>query len=157
MEIRAKLNYFVIPAIALAAMALNRYFTSQGMVWYRTLHLPIFSPPGWFISTVWQIIYVLFTAAVMVVWNKFDRNLRFWFIISLFFLNIFLNIYWAYLFFYQQRIGAAAIEAMLLELTVLLLIFLLRPLSQMTSWFLVPYAAWVLFAFFLNVLIWLMN
>ncbi|MGB8366994.1 MAG: tryptophan-rich sensory protein [Candidatus Babeliales bacterium] len=157
MEVRVKINYFIISSIALIAMALNRYFASHGMIWYKAIKLPFFSPPGWLIGTVWQIIYVLFTAAVMVVWNKFDRNMQFWLIIILFFINIFLNIYWTYFFFYQQRIGAATIDAIVIEFVVLLLIFLLWPQSPMVSCFLVPYAAWLLFAIFLNSIIWYIN
>ncbi|HEB41700.1 MAG TPA: tryptophan-rich sensory protein [Candidatus Dependentiae bacterium] len=157
MEILVRISYFVIPIISLGIAALNHFFTSYGMSWYKTIALPSFTPPRWVIEIMWQLIYLLTTIAVIIVWNRFKRNMRFWLIMILFVINAFLNVYWHYLFFYQHQIGAAIIGSLFLQLTVLLLIFLLWPLSRMISWFLIPYAIWEFFAIFLTTVIWYMN
>ena len=157
MEILVRISYFIIPIISLAIAAINHFFTSYGMFWYKTIVLPSFIPPRWFIEIMWQIIYVLTTIAVLVVWNRFERNMRFWLAMIFFIINAFLNVYWRYSFFYQHQIGIAVIASLLLQLTVLLLIFLLWPLSRMTSWLLIPYAVWELFSIFLMSIIWYMN
>jgi hypothetical protein len=41
--------YVIIPLIVLGVALLGQYFTGQGMQRYATLHLPTFTPPGWFI------------------------------------------------------------------------------------------------------------
>jgi len=157
MEVLVRISYFVIPIISLTIAAINHFFTSYSMSWYKTIVLPPFTPPRWFIEIVWQIIYILTTMVVLVVWNRFERNLRFWLVMILFTVNAFLNIYWRYLFFYQHQIGMAVIESLLLQLTVLLLIFLLWPLSHMISLLLIPYAIWEFFAIFLMSMIWYLN
>ncbi len=101
MEILVRISYFVIPIISLSIASINHFFTSYGMVWYKTITLPSFTPPRWVIEIMWQLIYVLTTIAVVIVWNRFKRNIRFWLIMILFVINAFLNAYW------QDRTGDA--------------------------------------------------
>ncbi len=157
MEILVRISYFVIPIVALAMAAVNHFFISYGMVWYKTLVFPSFTPPRWFIEIMWQIIYVLTTISVVIVWNHFKRNMRFLLIMGLFLFNVAANVYWHYLFFYQQQIGLAVIESLFLQLSILLLIFLIWPVSRMIAWFLILYAVWELFAIFLTAVLWTMN
>ncbi|MGB8366995.1 MAG: tryptophan-rich sensory protein [Candidatus Babeliales bacterium] len=157
MEILVRISYFVIPIIALAITAINHFFVSYGMVWYKELVFPSFTPPRWFIEIMWQIIYVLTTISVVIVWNHFKRNMRFLLIMALFLFNAAANVYWHYLFFYQKEIGMAIIESLFLQLTVLLLIFLIWPVSRLIAWFFILYAAWEFFAIFWTIIIWVMN
>ena len=157
MKLLIKPNYLVIPGIAVLMMTLGRLITSYGMPWYRTINLPFFTPSGFVIGLVWQIIYILTTTAVLLVWNRCQRNVRFWTIISLFTINAALNVYWSYLFFYQHTIFFALIDAIFLEITVLALLFLLWPLSHLIALLLAPYVCWVAFAIVLNAVIWFIN
>jgi len=154
---KININYFIIPAITIATSFIGSYFTMCGMSWYKTISLPRFTPSGFFISFMWRFIYILSTISVLIVWNTFEHDFKFWVIIGLFVANAFLNAYWPYLFFYKHMIGAAIIEAALLGITVYALITLIWPVSWLAAILLFPYGIWVAFATFLNTVIWIMN
>lgn len=154
---KLKLNYLVIPLIAVFVSVFGSWLTDTGMDWYKTISLPEFTPPGSFIGIVWTIIFILTTISVLVVWNKFERNKIFWIIVVLFLANAFLNVFWSFLFFNQHLIGWSLIEMNILNLTTILLIIFIWPKSKFASVLLMPYAGWVAFATYLAYNIWLLN
>lgn len=154
---KISINYFIIPVITVITGLIGSYFTMRGMSWYKTINLPGFTPSGFFISFMWRVIYILTAISALMVWNTFEHNFKFWVIISLFAANAFLNAYWSYLFFYHHMIGTAIIDAALLGVTVFALIALIWPISWLAALLLFPYAGWVTFATFLNIVIWFMN
>ena len=144
-----KLNYFVIPAIAVATSWLGSWFTTQGMGWYETLVTPAWTPPGSVIGIIWTIIYILTAICALVFWNTAKRDKRFWWVISLFLLNAVLNAGWTYLYFYEQLIAAGIVEMLFLEATVIGLIVLIAKNKKKLSYLLYPYAIWVAIATYL--------
>lgn len=153
-----KINYLLIPLFAIAVSSLGSYFTSNAVnSWYLAIKKPSFTPPGSVIGAVWTVIFILATISVLIVWNKFDHNAYFWKIIGVFIVNGFLNILWSYLFFYKHSMYLAIWEAGILCLSVLVLIFLIWPLSAMAASLLVPYSAWVAFATYLTYTLYYLN
>lgn len=153
-----KLNFAAIPLIVFWVAAVGGSITSNGVEsWYRTLNLPWFTPSGQTISVVWFIIFILSAISVLIVWNKFPRNKKFYWIIALFLLNGVLNIFWSYLFFGIHFVGWSTIEAILLGFSVLSLIILIQPYSKLAGFLLYPYFLWVAFAAYLNYQIWFLN
>lgn len=152
-----KLNYIIIPLITILVAVVGGYLTSGDMSWYKTLKLPSIAPPGWFIGLVWNVIFILTTVSVLIVWNTMQKNDNFSIIIGLFVVNALLNVFWSFLFFNQHLINAAMVEAGLLGLSVVALVVLIWPFSRLAAGLLVPYAVWVCFATFLNYLIWTLN
>jgi benzodiazapine receptor len=61
------------------------------------------------------------------------------------------------LFFYQQWVGSALIEMLLLEATVVLLIIMMWRKLLRSSILLIPYAVWVAFATYLAYSFWILN
>lgn len=152
-----KINYFVIPLITFAVAWLGRTVTMAGMDWYQTLTLPAFAPPGEIIGLVWAVIYTLTTIAFLLVWNRLKRGRFFWLIVLIFAFNAYVNFLWSYLFFGINNIGVAIYGAVLIFVSVLVLIVLLWKKLKEASYLLIPYALWVLFATFLNYIIWTLN
>lgn len=152
-----KQNYLAIPLIVVIVALWSGLITSSGLIWYRTIKLPSWTPSGTVIGIVWSIIFLLSAASAIIIWNKKARGQRFWIIILIFILNALLNILWSNLFFGQGLIGLAAIEAIILDLSVVALIVLMWPVSKLASLLLWPYAGWVTFAICLNYIIWLLN
>jgi len=155
-------NYIIFPLIALLVGALGSRWTSGGMEWYKRLNLPAIAPPGWFIGIVWTIIYVLSTASAIILWNLTSDKWaqwqgRYWLIWILFAANAFLNACWSWLFFARHLIGLAVAEMIVLEATVIALIFLSRKFSKIASNLLIPYAVWVVFATYLAYRIYILN
>lgn len=146
-----KLNYLIIPLITIIVAVSGSRFTNQGLEsWYNTLNLPSIAPPGWFIGIVWTIIYILATISALILWNLTSDKWAqwqkyYWSIWLLFPANAFLNAFWNYLFFVKHQIGWAMVEMIILELTVIALIFLAKKFSKTASILLIPYAVWVAF------------
>lgn len=152
-----KLSYIFIPALALIALFLGKYLSDAGMVWYATLNLPKFTPPKWAFAMVWPIIYILVTLATIYIWEHYKKDKNFYYFIFLIIINGFLNVIWSLLFFYNKMILAALIDAILLEITVLILFTQLWKKSVWLGMCFLPYLIWGLFAIYLNFAIWLIN
>ena len=155
--IKLKINYIIIPLFVLVVAVLGNLTTAQGMNWYDKLKLPSITPPGFVIGIVWSIIFVLSTFSALIYWNRAYRNFRFVLVMVLFIINGILNFLWSYLFFNLHLVGAAVVEMVLLEATVIILIILIRFSSKTASVLLYPYAIWVIFATFLAYQILLLN
>jgi tryptophan-rich sensory protein len=104
-----------------------------------------------------MIIFILTTISALIVWNTFPRENRFAVIVGLFLVNAVLNLGWSHIFFGVHALGWSVVEAALLELSVLALIFLIWPLSRWTAVLIFPYAAWVMFATYLTYSVWSLN
>jgi len=127
------------------------------MEWYDQLELPSFTPPGEIIGFAWTLIFILSAISIIIVWNQSPRNSNFRWIVVFLLINGFFNVFWSFLFFNQGLIGLAVIDAVLLAISVMVLIYLIFPVSETASLLFLPYAFWVIFATFLNYAIWLIN
>src|SRR3989338_7998790 len=98
---KTKLNYsyFVAPFAILFVSLTGGSITQSGMVWYKSLNLPSFTPPGFVIGAVWTAIYVLTASSFLILWNSKKIKKEKQTILILFVLNIFLNVAWSFLFF----------------------------------------------------------
>jgi tryptophan-rich sensory protein len=154
-----KPNYFIIPAIAVLVSVAGSWLTSQGIDsgWYDSLVKPEWTPDGSVIGAVWTIIYILTTACALFVWNRFPVGRRRSLVIGVFLLNALLNVGWTYVFFTKHLLGWAIIEALVLNVSVLVLMSLIHPRSKLAWTLLLPYATWVFFAAYLNYNIWTLN
>lgn len=157
MQVTIKPNYIAFSIITLIISLVSKFYASSGMKWYYTLRIPSYTPPEWIFSTVWTLIYTLSTIAIIIVWNNFKRDKQFYIILLLFALNAFFNIIWTYLFFYQQNILWACMDAFALFITLLALVVTIGQRSLIVAALLVPYLAWITFAVWLNFIIWIMN
>ncbi|MFH1822883.1 MAG: TspO/MBR family protein [Patescibacteria group bacterium] len=152
-----KLNYFIIPIITIFVATLGSYLTSQGMDWYKSINLPSWTPPGSVIGAVWTLIFILGTISALIFFNKAEHNSLFNWIIIVFIINAFLNVFWSYLFFYLHLISPAIFEAATLGASVVILIILIWPISRLAASLLIPYASWVMFATYLTYSVWIVN
>lgn len=150
-----KLNYIIIPLVAVIISALGGYFTSLGLKdWYSGLVLPSFTPPGSTIGLIWTIIYILSTIACLIVFNTFkDRK----FLIKLFILNAILNCAWSLLFFTFHLVFDAFLWAILLAVSVFVIIVFSYKKSKLVALLMLPYLLWGSFASYLNYTIYILN
>jgi benzodiazapine receptor len=146
-----KPSHLLIPLVTVAVSLIGQSFTSSGLSgWYKTLTLPSWTPPGSVIGIVWTTIFVLATVSALLLWNTPAAKGRLPVLAAAFLANAALNVLWSWLFFVQHRIVLAGWEAVLLDVSVLILIVLAWPLSRLAAALLVPYAAWVAFAAYLT-------
>lgn len=147
----------VCVGLCLAVGALGGWVTAGSVKdWYPTLHKPSFNPPNWLFGPVWTVLYVMMGVAAWRVWFKASGD-RARGPLSLFGLQLALNLGWSVTFFGLHAIGAAVVVIVALEAAVLGTIFVFRRIDGLAAALLVPYALWVAFATLLNVTIWRLN
>ena len=152
------LSYILIPLVTILVAYIGGKLTASSVkTWYRGLRKPSWTPPGGVIGAVWTVLYILAAISALIVWNLPGGISVPFMVASLFVLNALLNVFWSYVFFYLHRPAPALWVCLLLDLTIVLLIQLISPLSLLAAWLLVPYAAWVTFASYLNYRVWAMN
>lgn len=154
-----KAHRIVIPALVLMAALAGSAFSSMGLSeWYPSLVKPEFTPANWVFGPVWTTIYILSAISAIMVWERYDMfQMRYWWINALFRLNLVFNVFWSYLFFVEHQILFAFVEMIVLNMTTLMLILLIWPLSRRAAVLLLPYFVWVSFATYLTYEILVLN
>lgn len=70
--------------------------------------------------------------------------------VALFGVNMALNAAWSALFFGMRRLGLALVDMGALWISIVAMIIVYMPIDPLAGWLLLPYLAWVSFAFVLN-------
>lgn len=124
--------------------------------WYRTVVKPEWNPPDWVFGPVWTTLFVLMGISAWLVWRPagFKEAAT---PLSLFAVQLILNVAWSWIFFGMHRIGWAAVEILILWLAILATTAAFFRRSKHAGWLLVPYLGWVTFAGVLNFTIWRLN
>lgn len=124
--------------------------------WYKTIEKPAWNPPDWIFGPVWTTLYILMAIAAWFVWRPAGFKAAA-IPLSLFALQLLLNIAWSWIFFGMHQPGWAFAEIMVLWLAIVATIVTFFRCSCVAGWLLVPYLAWVSFAAVLNFTIWRLN
>jgi len=144
--------------IPVAVGAISGFFTATGVEsWYQTITKPSWNPPNWIFAPVWTTLYILMGIALYLVWKAEGNASLKKTAILLFAQQLLLNFCWSFIFFYEQAIGWALAEIIVMWLFILLSIFAFAKVNTTAAWLLVPYISWVSFATILNYTIWHLN
>lgn len=126
--------------------------------WYLPLARPPGAPPNWLFGPVWTTLYPMVGVSAWLVWRRMDVGverkraaLRLWG------WQLLINAAWAPAFFGLRStgLGLAVIVPLLLSIVLTMRAFL--PLQRGAAALLVPYAAWVAYASYLNLGFWWLN
>jgi len=131
--------------------------TQQGLAsWYPTLHKSLLTPPGIVFPIVWFILYCMLALSGYLLWQaRKEPKARLAF--KFFVLQTLLNWSWSPLFFYLHWVGISffcIIAMLILTFTLMLITRRHYPLSFKL---LIPYFIWLIFAGYLNAVIWILN
>jgi len=154
---RIKPNFFFIPLFVIITASAASYFADTGRSWYKTINLPTWTPSNSLMVLAWTIIFILTSFSILIIWNKYSSEKKFRMIISLFILNAVLIVGWNILFFSNQMMSLAFIQAVLLILNLLFLVLLIWRFSPLAAYLLLPYSVWVIFSTVLTLNVWMMN
>lgn len=147
----------LLVAVCLGAAALGGLATAPEIPgWYATLEKPAWNPPSWVFGPVWTTLYLLMAIAAWLVWTRSglaDARGA----LTLFAIQLALNVAWSFIFFGARRPGWALLELVVLWCAILATLLAFRRHSEAAGWLLVPYLAWVTFAGVLNATIWRLN
>ncbi len=125
--------------------------------WYPTLAKPGFTPPNWLFAPVWTVLYAVMGIAAFLIWQTSSDQPAVRTALLLFGGQLALNGAWSFAFFGAQSplLGLLVITALwgVLAWTTVRF-FRIRSLAGAL---LVPYLAWVTYAWALNAAIWWLN
>lgn len=117
--------------------------------WYPTLVHPGFTPPSDVFGPAWTVLYIMMATAAWRVWRtvslREDPAPYRWFCIQMF-----LNLLWSLLFFGLRSPGLALIDIALLIPAVWRTMHHFGRYSAFSLFLMIPYLAWICFAFMLN-------
>jgi len=150
-----RLLYSLLITIGVGAIA-GIATASNINAWYAQLTKPSFNPPNSIFGPVWTVLYILMGIALFLVWKQPASEKKST-ALGIFFVQLFLNFCWSFIFFYFHQIGFALIDISLLWIFIIITIFQFSKFSRLASWLLVPYICWVSFATILNAAIFHLN
>ena len=139
----SKFSVFIFVILALLIGGLASSNTADD-IWYQNLNKSPLNPPGFVFGIVWPFLYLLMSISA---YRTFDRTK------NLFFIQLFFNALWSWLFFAFQLPMIALLNIWLLiylNIKVNIKMFIEDKLS---SFLYIPYVLWLLFASYLNLFI----
>ena len=118
--------------------------------WLPTLDRPRYQPPGWVFGPVWTVLYttmgVSITAVRRVSGDDTGRSRA----QRLFAIQLAVNALWSFLFFTRRNPRAALVDAALIVAAVAATVRAIWAVHRPAALLLLPYLAWVSFAYVLN-------
>ena len=135
---------------------LTGLITEQGIKeWYPSLIKACGTPPNVVFPIVWAILYIFMAIALtLLLVSKIAKKKI---AVLLFSIQLLLNFSWSYLFFYLEQVGLALVDITLLWICIFLTIIFFWRHTRCGSYLLLPYLAWVSYALYLNLFIWMYN
>jgi len=122
--------------------------------WYSKQKKPSFNPPNWIFGPVWTLLYLLMGISLYLILVSGKVTTL---AITIFAIQLFLNLIWTGIFFGMKKPLLAFIEIILLWASILISIIVFYGISKVASYLLIPYILWVSFASILNFSIWKLN
>jgi translocator protein len=124
--------------------------------WYASLRKPSWNPPSWLFGPVWTVLYLAMATGAWLVWRRggwaAQRGA-----LTLYSVQLVLNAAWTPIFFGLKMPALAFAEICLLLAAVVATALAFGKATRVAGLLLVPYAAWVAFATFLNFTLWRLN
>lgn len=156
MKIKRPLLLAYTIGISQLAGIVGSFFTVNSVrTWYVTLNKPFFNPPNWVFGPVWLTLYTLMGISLYLV--LISKNKESKYTANIFYIHLIINSIWSIIFFGNQNLELAIYIIIILDLLIIYLIKLFRPINKLASNLLLPYLAWVTFASVLNFTIWILN
>ena len=113
-------------------------------IWYQELIKSDLNPPGYVFGIVWPILYLLMGITA---WRTFEI------IKNLFYVQLFLNAIWSWLFFSFHLPLISLIDIWLLIYINIKIILIVLKKDKLAGLLYAPYILWLLFASYLNLFI----
>ena len=124
--------------------------------WYNSLHRPSWTPPDAVFGPVWTLLYIMMGSALWLVWQSKGRSgapLA----VSLFVVQLALNVVWSPIFFGLHLPGWAMIDLAALWVAVVATMLMFWSIRRLAGLLLTPYLLWCSFAAALNFALWQLN
>ena len=144
--------------VCFVASAAGSTFTNAGLdTWYRGLVKPAGTPPDWVFPVVWTILFVMMAFAAwrasIVPAAAGTRTLA----LVLFVVQLGANVSWSAAFFGARSPELGLVVVLTLFFLVVATAVMFRQIDRLAGTLMLPYAAWVAYAAYLNAGVWRLN
>jgi len=124
--------------------------------WYQTLNKSSLTPPAIIFPIVWSILYAILAFAGYSLWqNRSQPAIKL--ALSFYVVQMLMNWIWTPLFFYFHFVVFSFFWIVMMVLLTLTIIYLTKDRLRFTSVIFMPYFFWLIFAAYLNGVIWIIN
>ena len=137
-----------LTVLPLAVGGAAAVLTMDAMAQYSALPQPPLAPPAWVFPAVWTVLYLLMGAASRRVYRLGTQESRN--ALMLYYVQLAVHFVWPLLYFRAQEYEVAFWWLLLLLALVLAALSAFFRLDKAAGRLLMPYAAWLLFAAYLN-------
>jgi tryptophan-rich sensory protein len=150
-----KLLDYSIPILSVSMVGLlGSIFVKKGMDWFEKLNKPTQWIPSSIIPIMWSVIYTITILYVIHLLRKEKWNNR---IVSLLVINGILNVLWCFSFFTMHQLFVGLIVIILNLHASVLLLKEISKTSEVYSYLMMIYPAWLSVATTLNLSCWIIN
>ena len=126
-------------------------------LWYQTLIKPTWAPPEWLFGPVWGVLYAIIAISFGTVFYKVWQGQLSYLIALPFILNLIFNAAFSPLQFTLQSNLLAAIDIILVLVTLIWALYVIYPHAPWVTYVNLPYLAWVSFATVLQLTVTYLN
>lgn len=153
-----KINYkkfFKILTITFIIGNLFAVFLMGPMKEYALINKPALSPPGIVFPIVWSILFLLMSISFYMITEtkSYDKEKSY----ILYFAQLIVNSLWTLIFFGFKAYLFAFIWIILLIILVIMMIIEFYKLNKTSAYLQIPYLLWLLFASYLNIMVYILN
>ena len=117
--------------------------------WYKKLKVAPWNPPDYVFGIVWPILYVLMFISASIIYSD-KKCYPYCYPLTIFFVQLGLNLSWTTIFFRLRMINAAFILLLSIFGLTLYTSILFYDINKIASYLLIPYLLWLCVAISLN-------
>lgn len=148
---------YLIPCLilSLGTGGLSGFIISKDIYYYMMLDRPLLSPPSAVFPVIWIILYILMGIAhYMIHISQANEREN---AIKTYYMQLLVNFLWPILFFRLKMLFISVIWIILLLVLVVKTAKRFYKIKPAAGILMIPYTAWLIFAVYLNVGVWVLN
>ena len=145
-----------IVVLQLIAFGIGHITQSNITTWYQTLHRSSLTPAAIVFPIVWSLLYIMIALAGWYLWQH-RRAPQAKLPLLFYGIQMVLNWTWSLLFFKAHLLALSFFCLLLIAIFTLMTMITARHTYKLSSILLIPYLLWLIFAGYLNAMIWLLN
>lgn len=143
--------------IPLAVGGLSALLARDGMRLFALMRKPPLAPPAWVFPAAWTALYIMMGAASYLVYASGASRVRRERALTFYALQLGMNFFWSIIFFSLEMYLTAFIWLVGMWMLILICTVLFWHIDRRAGRLMLPYLAWVAFAGYLNMGIFLLN
>ncbi len=144
-------------AIPLAVGGLSALITNNAMQHFGDLNQPPLSPPAWLFPIAWSILYLLMGWASYLIAESSAAPDQKMSALTVYAIQLIFNFFWSLFFFNGKAYLFSFIWLCVMEILIVMTAYRFWKIRPFAGKLLIPYIAWVVFAGYLNIGIWILN